>query len=72
MKKTYRLQDLDCANCAAKMEDAISKIDGVNEASITFMTSKLKIDADDARFDSILDAAQAAISKIERDCVILR
>ena len=72
MKKTYKLQDLDCANCAAKMENAISKIDGVNEASIAFITSKLKLDADDARFDNILDEAQVAISKIERDCVILR
>ena len=72
MKRTYKLQDLDCANCAAKMERAIGKIDGVHEASVTFMTSKLKIDADDARFDAILDEAQAAISKIERDCLIVR
>ena len=72
MRKSYKLQDLDCANCAAKMEGAINKIDGVNEASIAFMTSKLRIDADDARFDAILDEAQAAISRIEKDCVILR
>ena len=72
MIRTYKLQDLDCANCAAKMEMAIGKIDGVNKASIAFMTSKLKIDADDARFDAILDEAQAAISKIERDCLIVR
>lgn len=72
MKKSFKLQDLDCANCAAKMEAAINKIDGVNEASIAFMTAKLKIDADDARFDEILDEAQAAITKIEKDCVIIR
>lgn len=72
MRKTYKLQDLGCANCAAKMEAAIGKIDGVNEASIAFMTSKLKIDADDEHFDAILNEAQAAISRIEKDCVILR
>lgn len=72
MKKTFKLQDLDCANCAAKMETAINKIDGVNEASIAFMTCKLKLDADDDRFEEIVDEAQAAISKIEKDCLILR
>ena len=72
MKKSFKLQDLDCANCAAKMEAAIGKIDGVNEASIAFMTSKLKLDADDERFDAILDEAQEAISRIEKDCLILR
>ncbi len=72
MRKTYRLQDLDCANCAAKMEDAINRIDGVEKATISFMTQKLTLVADESRFDSILDEAQRACSRIERDCVILR
>lgn len=72
MRKTYRLQDLDCANCAAKMEDAISRIDGVEKATISFMTQKLTLVADESRFDSILDEAQRVCSRIERDCVILR
>ena len=54
MKKKYNLTDLDCANCAAKMEDAIKKIDGVNNATVSFMAQKLTIDADDSRFDSIM------------------
>ena len=54
MKKSYKLQDLDCANCAAKMETAINKINGVNKATVSFMTQKLTIDADDSRFDEIL------------------
>ena len=49
MKKSYKLQDLDCANCAAKMETAINKIDGVNKATVSFMTQKLTIDAADER-----------------------
>ena len=72
MKKRYNLVDLDCANCAAKMEDAINRIDGVEKATISFMTQKLTLVADDARFDAVLDEAQRACSKIEPDCVILR
>ena len=55
MKKKFKLQDLDCANCAAKMEDAIKKLDGVNDASVSFLTQKLTLDADDERFEEILD-----------------
>ncbi len=71
MKKTFRLEELDCAHCAAKMETAISKIDGVNEVKISFMTQKLTIDADDNRFDDIIKAAQKTIKKIEPDCRIV-
>ncbi len=71
MKKSYKLQDLDCANCAAKMETAINKIDGVNKATVSFMTQKLTIDAVDERFDEILKEAASAISKVEPDCRII-
>ena len=71
MRKTFKLQDLDCANCAAKMEDAISKIDGVEKASVSFMTQKLTLVAEDDRFDAIVDDAQHICSKIEPDCVIV-
>lgn len=70
MKRVYKLIDLDCANCAKKMEDAINKIDGVEEAVISFMTQKLTITADDARFDEIMKKAAAACKKIEPDCRI--
>ena len=72
MRKAFKLQDLDCANCAAKMENAISNIDGVRSATVSFMTQKLVIEADDDCFDAVLDEAQRACSKIEPDCVILR
>lgn len=72
MRKAFKLQDLDCANCAAKMEKAIKSIDGVKSASISFMTQKLVLEADDDRFDAVLDEAQRACEKIEPDCVILR
>ena len=54
MKKKFKLTDLDCANCAAKMEDAIKKLDGVNDASVSYMMEKKTIDADAARFDEIM------------------
>ena len=70
MKKTFKLADLDCANCASKMETAINKIDGVNKATVNFMTQKLTIDAEDDKFDSILNETIMIVSKIEPDCKI--
>ena len=71
MKKHFKLQDLDCANCAAKMEAAIKKIDGVNDASVSFMSQKLTLDADDARFEEILKQAVKVCKKVEPDCAIV-
>ena len=71
MKKKFKLQDLDCANCAAKMEDLIKKIDGVNGASVSFMTQKMMVDADDARFDDIMKEVVKVCAKVEPYCKIL-
>ena len=71
MKKKFKLQELDCANCAAKMEDLIKKIDGVNDASVSFMTQKMMVDADDARFDDIMKEVVKVCAKVEPDCKIL-
>jgi copper chaperone CopZ len=71
MKKKYRLEDLDCANCAAKMEAAIRKINGVNDANVDFMMQKLTIDADDALFDSIMDQVVRVCAKVEPDCRVI-
>ena len=70
MKKSYKLEELDCAHCAAKMEEAIKKIDGVNSASVNFIAQKLTVDADDGRFDEIMKKISAEIKKIEPDCEI--
>lgn len=72
MKKKFKLQDLDCANCAAKMEEAIKKIDGVNDASVSFMMQKLTIDAADDRFEAIMDEVEQVCAKVEPDTKILR
>ena len=71
MKKTYKMIDLDCANCAAKMEEAIKKNDGVTSASVSFMTQKMTIEGDDARFDQIVKEAVKVCSKVEPDCEIV-
>ena len=63
--------DLDCANCAAKMEAAINKIDGVKEATVSFMTQRLVIEADDARFDEIMQEVVKVCKKVEPECEIL-
>ena len=70
MKKTYKLTDLDCAHCAAKMEAAIQKIDGVTEASVSFLTQKLTVEAEDGRFEEIMKQVVKACKKVEPDCVI--
>ena len=72
MKKKFNLQDLDCANCAAKMEEAIKKIPGVTDASVNFMTQKMMIEAPDDMFDGIVDEAVKVISKVEPDCQVIR
>mgnify|MGYP001055210254 FL=1 len=72
MKKTFMLIDLDCANCAAKMENNIRKIDGVADATVSFMAQKMTVEADDDRFESIMDEVVKVCRKVEPDCEIVR
>jgi len=71
MKKTFAMVDVDCAHCAAKMEDGIKKIPGVNSATVNFLAQKLIIDADDARFDEIMKEALKVCHKVDPDCDIV-
>lgn len=71
MKKRYKLESLDCANCAAKMEERIKKIDGVQDASISFLMQKLTLEAPDDRFDEVLREAQKVCAAVEPDCRII-
>lgn len=71
MKKKFKLQDLDCANCAQKMEDAIKKIEGVTDASVNFMMQKMTIEAAEEKFDEIMEQVVDTCKKVEPDCVIL-
>ena len=71
MKKVYKLEDLDCANCAQKMEDAIKKIDGEEDAAVSFLMQKMTITAEDSRFDDIMKQVVKICHKVEPDCKIL-
>ncbi len=69
MKKTFKVE-VDCANCAAKMEAAINKLDGVVKANISFMSQKLTLEADDAKFDEIVELAEKAMKKVDSDACL--
>lgn len=71
MKKKFKMDNVDCANCAQKMEDNIKKIDGVNDAKMSFMTQKLTLDYDESREAEILEAAQEAVKKVDVDTSII-
>lgn len=71
MKKTYALDELDCANCGLKMEEAVRKIEGVKSVNISFMTQKITLEADDADFDRVLKEVVKACKKVEPDCRIV-
>lgn len=72
MKKAFKLEDLDCANCAAKMERSIAKIDGVQSVNVSFLAQKMTIEADEAQFEEIMDKVVKTCKKVEPDCKILR
>ena len=71
MKKKFKMENLDCANCAAKMEAAIKKIPGVTDASMSFLTQKLTLEAEDERFEQVLAEAQKVCDKVDKGCRIV-
>ena len=72
MKTTFVLDDFDCANCAANIENAVRDIEGVISASVSFMSGKLVLEAEDERFEEILDAAEKLIAKVDSDVTLVR
>ncbi len=71
MKKTFILEELDCANCAAKMQEGVKKISGVNDCSITFMTKKMVLDTEEEDFEKILKEVKKAIHKVDSDVEVV-
>lgn len=71
MKKTFKLENLCCPNCAAKMEDAINKLDDVVSCEINFMMLKMKLEAEDDKFDKVLEEAIKIIQRVEPDCEVV-
>lgn len=70
MKKVLKIENLDCANCAAKLERRISKIDGVVKANVNFIGERLTLEADDERFDAVLQETIRLAKIVEPDCKI--
>ena len=70
MKKTYKLEGLDCANCAAKIERAINGLDGVTTATVNFITTKLVIEAEEEKIAAIAAAAEKIVKKLEPDVIM--
>lgn len=70
MKKIYKLEDLDCANCAAKMENAIAKLDGVKHVSVSFLTQKMTIETDSDDQTELMKQVVKICKKVEPDCII--
>ena len=72
MRKSFRLDEIDCANCARKLQDELAALDGVDAVSVNFMTQRLTLSAADERFDEVLDRVVALAARVEPDCEIVR
>ena len=70
MKKVCRLDGLGCANCAAKIENAVAKLPGVSSASVNFLTAKMTSEGEEAQMDEIMEKATAIVKKIEPDTIV--
>lgn len=71
MRKVFKLDEIDCANCAAKLEEAIKQVEGVQNASVNFMLQKLTLEATDEDFDQVLEDVINIVAEIEPDCEII-
>ncbi|WP_311649980.1 heavy-metal-associated domain-containing protein [Selenomonas artemidis] len=69
MKKAFKLSELDCGHCAQEIEEAVAKLEGVNKVRVNFLSERMTLDADDARFDEILGEIRRIIKTIEPDAV---
>lgn len=70
MKQSFRLQGLDCANCAAGLERALNKLEGMGHASVNFLAQRMTLEAEDARWDAVVRDARALVKKLEPDAVV--
>ena len=70
MKKAFKIRELDCAHCAQEIEEAASKIAGVNKVRVNFLSERMTLDAEDARFDAVLDEIKKIVKTIEPDAVL--
>ena len=72
MRKSYKLDEIDCANCARELEEKLAKLDGVQDVKVNFMTQKLTLEAADEQFNEVFDRVVKLTADVEPDCEILR
>ena len=72
MRKSFKLDEIDCANCARKLQDELARLDGVDAVSVNFLTQKLTLSAADERFDDVLERVVALTARVEPDCEVIR
>ena len=71
MKKKYKLDEIDCANCAAKIEKAVSKLDGVSKCTVNFMAEKMLLEYDESKnFDELFANIKEIANRIEPECSV--
>ena len=70
MKKAFKIRELDCAHCAQEIEEAASKVAGVNKVRVNFLSERMTLDAEDSRFDAVLDEIKKIVKTIEPDAVL--
>ena len=71
MKKNFKLEGLDCANCAVKIEKNVKKLDGVKDATVSFFAQKLVLEADDEKSDEIVKEVAALVHRVDPDCTMV-
>ena len=71
MRKTFKIEDLDCPNCAAKLERAICEIDGVTKASVSFIAQKMIVEADENDMEAVIAKIPSAAKKAVPDCTVI-
>ena len=71
MKKAFKLDEIDCANCARELQEGLAKLEGVTSVSVSFMTQKLTLEAADAEFEDVLQRVIDYAEEAEPDCEIL-
>ena len=71
MKKLYKLEDLDCAHCASKIEEAVGKIEGVARSSVTFLTQKLEIEVEEDKAAGVTKEIKKIVKKLEPDVEVI-
>lgn len=71
VKKVYKMEDLDCANCALKMQDAVCRLEGVENCEINFMMQKMTLEYDEENQKDIFKKIKKCIKRVEPDCTVM-